>query len=91
MNPLTIHEIARGASRQAALKEPAAWFRCCLRCHAEELDSMSIARQLAWKALANPETYDRVRVNILRRRAPDAVSEKEVIAEIAAIFNRRVA
>jgi hypothetical protein len=46
------------------------------------LDGMPIARQLAYKLIHDPEHYDRQRVNVLRRRQPDAVTEREVAMEV---------
>ncbi len=83
-----VHEIARGASRKAALTEPAAWIASCRHCHANLLDCMTIARQLAHKMIRDPENYDRVAVNVLRHRAPDAVSERDVAVEVSKIFRR---
>lgn len=83
-----VHEIARGPSRQAALKEPAAYFRCCRECHQGELDSMPIAKQLGYKLLHDATRYNRAKVNELRHRAKDAISEADVAIEIAAIFER---
>ena len=77
---LETHEIARGPARQAALKAPAAWLRLCNMCH-DEMDSLRlwpIARQLAIKKLQDPEHYDRIKVNELRGRQPDAITEEEV-------------
>jgi len=52
------------------------------------LDSMPIAEQLGIKALEDPENYDRVKVNLLRHRARDAISENEVIIEAAKHYQR---
>lgn len=41
---------------------------------------MEIARQLAFKRWFDPAWYDRVRVNRMRRRADEAVTEAEVNA-----------
>jgi len=77
---LETHECCRGPFRAAAVKEPAAWLRVCNHCHAENLPSL--AGQLALKKKFDPENYDRVKVNQLRHRQPDAVSEEEVDEEL---------
>ncbi len=78
-----VHEIARGPARKAALKESAAWLFLCPDCHRGEkgFDDYSvwpIARQLALKRKCDPRNYDRVTVNRLRGRYPDAVTEEDV-------------
>jgi hypothetical protein len=57
----------------------AAFLRLCGACHAELFASMPIARQLALKALVDPESYDRQAVCLLRGRDPDEVTEAEVV------------
>jgi hypothetical protein len=83
-----VHEIARGPNRQKALLVRAAWIRCCSDCHHRRLDGMPVARQLAYKALGDPCGYSREEVNALRNRAPNAVSEKDVITQIADIVRK---
>ena len=73
--PLQTHEIARGPARQAALKHPAAWLRTCNDCHAKLPD---VAGQLALKRRHDEEYYDRVAVNQLRGRQPEAITEADV-------------
>jgi len=75
-----IHEIARGSHRQAALGERCCLLHLCRACH-DEMDDYSvwpIARQLAMKLLGDPEGYDRVRVNLIRGRAAEAITQDEV-------------
>jgi len=43
---------------------------------------MPIVRQLALKKINDPENYDRVQVNRIRRRDDEAVSEGEVLLEV---------
>ena len=75
-----LHEICRGAHRQQAIGAGG----CLLvvgRPHHDEMDDYSvwpIARQLAIKKRGDPEGYDRERVNEIRGRAPDAITEGEV-------------
>jgi hypothetical protein len=81
---LETHEIANGPARQAALKEPSTWLRLCNGfingCHAALHDKgdWPVARQLALKFRYDPEHYDRVTVNVLRGRQPEAITEKQV-------------
>lgn len=80
---LETHEIANGPARQAALKEPATWLRVCLDCHhgpngLHNKGEWPVARQLALKLTCDPEHYDRVQVNLLRGRQPEAITEDEV-------------
>jgi hypothetical protein len=78
---LETHEIARGAYRARAIKEPAAWLRVCEGtsggCHTR-LGGCPVVIQLALKKKTDPEHYDRERVNQLRNRAPSAITEAEV-------------
>jgi hypothetical protein len=75
---LETHEITRGPSRAKSLQVRAALIRTCPPCHAGRLDGMSVVRQLAIKKFADPEGYDRLEVNRLRRRAPESITEAEV-------------
>lgn len=75
---LAIHHIVRGVHRAAAREERCTFIRTCPECHADILDSMPIAGQLAIKLIHDREHYDRVKVNRLRGRADEAVSEEEV-------------
>jgi hypothetical protein len=80
---LETHEISRGtASRSKSVDDRCALVRTCRPCHRERLDAMPIARQLALKKLFDPRAYDRQRVNLLRNREPDAVTEGEVMVEV---------
>ena len=78
---LETHEIARGAARQKALKEPATWLRLCNGfwngCH-ELVSGWPLPKQLALKFLMDRGHYDRVKVNLLRGRQPEAITEEEV-------------
>ncbi len=81
---LHTHEIPRGVFRQKAFKVPAAWLRLCLT-HHDEVDDLSvwpIARQLALKYLMDRGYYDRVKVNLLRGRQPEAITEEEVMVYV---------
>ena len=82
--------MARGPFKAAAMKEPAAWIAACVECHRERLAAMRIERQLAYKAIGDLPNYDRVAVNLLRRRQPNAVDEREVLAEVIEILRREM-
>lgn len=82
---LDCHEISRGPARSAALREPAAWFATCRKCHMGPLDSMPVVRQLAYKKIHDPKHYDRVKVNRLRGRADNAITEDEVDQQVQEI------
>ena len=77
-----VHEIASGPARHKAIKEPCAWLLLCRPCHNEMHDRTiwSITRQLALKKKMDPDNYDRIRVNELRGRHPEAITEEEVDA-----------
>jgi hypothetical protein len=72
-----LHEIARGASRNAALSERCCWLHLCRACH-EIVGGLPVVAQLAIKWLADPIGYDRRKVNEIRGRAPEAISEGDV-------------
>lgn len=73
-----VHEIARGIYRRRALGFPAAMLALCRRHHDECHRRPSVVRDLAVKLLANDGTYDRVAVNRLRGRQPEAITQREV-------------
>lgn len=83
-----VHEIARGSFRGKSIEEPAAWIKTCRHHHDREFNGMPIATQLALKLLSDPENYDREAINRLRRRAPNAVSERDVAVEVSRIVRR---
>lgn len=75
------HEIVRGAMRHLGYIHRSCWIRTCRRCHDQELGDLSrwpVARQLALKKQYDPEYYNRIEVNLLRRRQPDSITESEV-------------
>lgn len=75
---LEIHHIVRGPNRKKATGERCALIRTCPLCHEKRLDGMDVTAQLAIKLRSDPGGYDRVRVNRLRKRADEAVTEGEV-------------
>jgi hypothetical protein len=75
-----LHHIARGADK---VDDPCVFLILCRPCH-DEMDDYSIwpiSRQLALKRRADPDNYDRVRFNQLRRRDPEAITEEDVNKE----------
>lgn len=81
---LQTHEIARGVNRWRGLTDRAAMLRLCERCHQQMDDGAvwPVARQLALKKVCDPKWYDRVTVNVMRGRTPDAITEEEVDAYV---------
>ena len=79
---LHVHEIACGPAREASLSEPCTWLVACNFCNSKTLtdySKWSIEKQLARKAVLDPARYDRRRVNELRGRDPEAITEADVI------------
>lgn len=86
---LHAHHIPRGVHREKALYELSAILRLCNVCHNGRFDGMPVVRQLAYKKLRDPKHYDRVEVNLLRDRQPDAITEAEVDEAVALITKGR--
>lgn len=76
-----IHEISRGAGRGKAVKDRRCWLLLCRRCHelCGDYAVWPLAKQYALKAIADPDWYDRVAVNEMRGRMPEAMPEVEVV------------
>lgn len=77
---LETHEIVTRACNAKSPRELSTLLRLCGECHCDihDYSKWPIARQLALKKRQDPEHYDRQRVNVLRGRAPDAITEEEV-------------
>ncbi len=61
----------------------------CKECHMvreHNGDSLGLVGMLALKVIYDPANYDRVHVNTLRGRAPDAISEREVARAVSEMF-----
>jgi hypothetical protein len=84
---LETHHIVRGSDRTKSLNERCALIRTCQRCHTNRLDGMSVVRQLAIKLMCDPDGYSRECVNKLRGRAPEAITEGEVLLEVYELKN----
>ena len=69
--------------------EAAALLHFCRKHHDLEHGSSgnAVLRQLAYKVISLDGSYDRRRVNELRGRQPDAITEMEVFAEVKRIIN----
>lgn len=72
-----LHEISRGAAREASLGVRAALLHLCRECH-DCMEWVPVVVQLAVKRIADPIGYDRRRVNKLRGRAENSITEDEV-------------
>lgn len=76
------HHITSGVHRKAGKEVLANLVRVCRDCHtgneSMHTGAWPIARQLALKKIHDPDTYDRVEVNLLRSRQPEAITEDEV-------------
>ena len=79
------HHIARGNDREKARDELCALMRTCNVCHEAYLDGMLPAIQLAFKYVHDPDNYDRVKVNLLRGRQPEAITQDEVETAVATL------
>lgn len=82
------HELVRGANREKALKERATWLAVCRTCHEDVLSDASkapLAKQMAWKLVADPAWFSLEVVNQLRGRAPDAISLSDVARFLSVI------
>lgn len=75
---LETHEIASRAQAPNRWAEKCNYFRSCPTCHREVLSWICEALQLAYKRMNDPENYDRVKVNLMRGRQTNAISESEV-------------
>lgn len=84
------HEIARGVNRAKALKYVSCWLRLCHHCHMTNIHGTGFwARldvQYALKLIQDGQHYNRVQLNEIRGRAPDAISELEVAAVLPAVI-----
>lgn len=79
---LSVHEIAKGIHRQAALSERCAQLVACWDCNSGRLNDYSILpieKQLAIKLLEDPEHFDLVTFNRLRGRADGAIGMADVV------------
>lgn len=75
-----VHEITRGAARQAALVERCSWLALCRGCH-ELMGDYSVwpvERQCALKMLVDPKHFDLLKICELRGRAPTAITMEDI-------------
>ena len=92
---LETHEILRGIFRAKAVKEASCWLRLCHHCHQQTIhgnpEYWNRTRQLALKALHDPENYDRQRLNelgSLREIDKDRITEREVMVALRDLLMR---
>lgn len=77
-----VHEMACGSHREAALPERITWLSTCWTCNSDELPNYAkypLARQLAIKRFFDPRFFDLEKFNVLRGRAPGAITLVEVL------------
>src|SRR5688500_17522972 len=72
-----LHEFSSCAARSASLGVRAALLQLCADSH-RLMDWLQVDAQPAIKRLVDPDGYDRRAVNVLRGRAPEAITEREV-------------
>ena len=82
---LETHHIVRGVHRGKATNRLCTLMRVCNEHHEKYLDGMPIVVQLAIKQMFDPVHYDRVAVNVLRCRQPEAITQDEVDAAVEAL------
>jgi hypothetical protein len=84
---VAVHEIARGPARSQAFSRREALLALCGPCH-EALHGTEwpVVRQLALKAIADPEFFDPALVNRLRGRQPDATSARDIVLEMLGLI-----
>ena len=75
-----IHEIARGAHRERAMKHAAAWLALCRKCHDAmgDYSRWPITRQLALKLVVDAGRFDLAVINQIRGRDQDAITLADV-------------
>lgn len=85
-----VHEIARGPARHISVLDRAAWVMLCRRCHNDlgGLTAWPVERQYALKALWDPEWYDRPKLNTMRCRAAEAITEGDVWRQVRELLKR---
>lgn len=76
---LVAHEIARGVNRFKGIQEPLAQLVLCNDCHRKlHHEGWTVARQIAIRERCLPNEPCRLRVNELRGRAPESITQNEV-------------
>mgnify|MGYP000697570192 FL=1 len=79
--PQEVHEITRGAAREASLDKPEVVLAVCRKCH-HDLDDYAkwpVTRQLAVKFLRSPMLLNLELVNKLRGRDHNAITLDDVV------------
>ncbi len=82
--PQEVHEITRGAAREASLDKPEVVLAVCRHCH-RQLDDYArwpVTRQLAVKFLRSPLLLNLELVNKLRGRDYNAITMDDVVQHL---------
>lgn len=80
-----VHELANGPGRDKALSERCAWLAVCNDCNFHKLTDKTrypVEVQYFFKALQDAGYYDRRRVNELRGRDPESITEADVLLAV---------
>jgi hypothetical protein len=83
---LTVHEMARGSSRNEALSARCCWLVACWGCNSGVLTDATVwplEKQLALKLLTDAEYFDLSRFNEIRGRAESAIT----VVDVALVFS----
>jgi hypothetical protein len=80
-----VHEIAKRSQAPKQWGERCNYFLACNPCNCTVLEDATLPYQFAIKLLNDAKHYDRRRVNVLRGRAPDAISESDVMRALSEI------
>lgn len=76
------HEMAKGIHREKAFQDRRTWLATCIDCNNNEMNDYSeypLERQLALKWCQDRSYFDLEGFNVLRDRAPGAITMAEVI------------
>lgn len=82
--PIEVHEITRGAAREASLDKPEVVLAVCRKCH-DDLDDHAkwpVTRQLAVKFLRSPKLLNLDVANKLRGRSANAITMEDVVVHL---------
>lgn len=88
---LCVHEMSRGTHREASLTKRFTWMVACSYCNANRFTDYyyyPLERQLALKWIHDRKYFDLEAFNVLRGRAPDAITMAEVIPHICREVDR---
>ena len=82
--PQEVHEITRGAAREASLDKPEVVLAVCRKCHnaLDDYAKWPVTRQLAVKFLRSPMLLNLELVNKLRGRDENAITLDDVVIHL---------